>query len=322
MSVDVLDFVKKDKLDNAPKPKEEKKPRVYANFLKLTDKRNLDHTLVYKPIKDAKGVPYRRIHSAMEFHIKTHDDAGNYKFRTYEIFEDPSNYGPLTDKERELFEEVKSNIYQINDMKDSKSAWMKVSKFLTIFYAYSYSFINSDNKNELENPVLSLVTHSSSKLLENFHKACETKNAVYCTESWLRDYYSLESPGKTFVVKTSKAEKSFGFDVTVDFLELPADALKVSVDDLKKAQESTRDLDEVRFKAKFDPAYFEEILKVCKNWFAERANSVTETPVDSELDNVKTEMESQSEMKTSDVPPLGSNSEDIQPPDPNIQMRG
>lgn len=314
--MDVLDFINKDKKNYEHKPKEKDKPKVDMSWIELTRKDMLDHTLIYKPVTDADGMPYRCIHRPIELRITCSDQQGNSRRRCFEILEDPSLYGPLTEGERKLYDEVLGKFYAINDMQVERT-WTKSRKQLTIFYAYSMALVDGTLKQVLEKPTLSLVMHSSQKFLENFHKQCDTKNTVFGTNAWLGEFYDLKVPTSVMTLKTSKA--NIGFDVTVDFIQNRP--TQVTADELLQAKESVKSLNDVKFSNKFDPQWFQDVNWMLNNWMAENSNQHTTVPVDTALDQVQTEIESGEAMAASEVPPMQNADGEIQPPDPNLQMK-
>ena len=313
---DVLDFINNDRKNHTFVPKENKPKAPNMSWMKLTHKTMLDHMLIYKPILDSEGFPYRCIYRPLELHITCHDDSGNSRRRSFEILEDPSLYGHLTEGEMSLYNEVRGKFYAINDM-GVQNTWIKSYKQMTIFYAYAMAIIDGNLKQVLEAPTLSLVMHTSQKFLENFHKQCDSKNAVLGSNSWLGDFYNLDKPESVMTVKTTKA--NIGFDVVVDFIaNRPT---QITPDELKKAKESVRSLNEVKFAAKFDPQWFEDVNKQFTNWMTEQANQHTTEPVNTELDKVQTEIQSGEAMNASSVPPMANANGEITPPDPNLQMK-
>ena len=320
MSEDILSFIHQDEENNKPREKgENKKKKTSVGILGLTDKQWRGCNYIYKPILDVNNKPFRRIPNPIDFHIQCHDDAGNLKWRHFYFMEGSQHYQGITDSERKLYDEALGLVYQIKDK--NAGPWIKSTKSKTLFYGYSMAILaTEDNRsvNKLEAPTLSLVYHNSLNFLKEFHKSKNMKTEIRGSESWILDYYSLDRPDCVFACKTIKGD--IGFDVSFEFVD--GRKTDVTADQLKQVKETVGDLDTALYSARFDPNYFEELKKVCLNWFAEKANEHTDAPIKSDLDNVATEVEQGTEINSSSVPPLGSNNGDIPLPDASLQMKG
>jgi hypothetical protein len=310
--MDIGRFLEKDKNDNAKKPMGNK---IKSGYLTLTDKKSLGHTFICKPLLDTNELPFRRIKNPTELHIQVPNQQGEMKWKMYGILGNKLDYGRLTNAENDAYDKAVELINEVGNWGDP-SAWLSTRKVKIIFYAYALKLIDKQGTDKLESKGLTLCTTTSASFADAFYSQNEQKTKVFGSGAWINDYFSCDHPERNMVVTTAKAEKSFGFTTTLDFLERPPE---VTVDELKAAVEQLGDLNNVTVKASFDIQYFQEIIQVCENWLKDRKNLRTTQPVETPTDKIQTEVAATNGPTGTPVTPIGESTNP--PPPPNVQMK-
>lgn len=310
--MDITKFLEKDKeLERRPN----KERKSLFQYITLSKKAHFGLTFIYKPLLDTQKRPFRRILNPYELHINTINAEGKNRWMTYGIYGDVNCYGRLNQEERDAYNKASQLMHMVGEWGE-ESAWATARKMKTIFYAYALKFLNPHNKDFLESPGLTLVEHTSSRLLTSFHKVSDTKTSVFGSNSWIEPYFNTANPNHNIIVKTTAAD--IGMDVVVDFMERNSG---ISQEVLEEAATNVGDLDNLCVKNSFDLNYFKEIITVCEDWIARKQGVTSSVVIPSSIDNVQLEVASKESNIGVAVTPLGKPIIDAEILPPDIQMK-
>jgi len=316
--MDILKFLEKDKNDNQKSNSGNKSTK--GNYLTLSREEFRGCTYIYKPLLDVDGAPYRRIHNPMDLVIRVPDESGNIRRRNYSILGNPDDYGRLTEGEKKLYNQAKDLMVEVGEWGE-EGCWISTRKLNVIFYAYSLALLDKNGNDKLQSTEkgFAIVNHTSADFLNALHNVRETKSKVLGGGTWISKYYDVEYPAHNIIVTTAQSDRGFGMKVTLDFMEREP---VVTVDQLKEAQEQCKDLNELSPRASFNPDFFQEIVKVCSDWKKVKLAEKSSTPVESNLDKMKTEIADETVGNTgTPVTALGQKLPEGEPPAPTAEMK-